>query len=64
MKHVAYNIETGEVITTTTSNGLKRFVKQHNQWNVEHHCTTGTWLFAHNKQGIDRIRRQIDGRTA
>ena len=64
MKHVAYNIETGEIITTTTSNSLKRFVKQHNRWNIEQGYPIGTWLFAHNKQGIERIRRQIDGRTA
>lgn len=63
MKHVAYNIETGEVITTAKSNHLKRCVKQANRWNVQHNYPLGKWLFAHNKQGIDRIRRQIDART-
>lgn len=63
MKHVAYNIETGEIITTTKSNHLKRCVKQANRWNVQHSYPLGKWLFAHNKQGIDRIRRQIDART-
>lgn len=63
MKHVAYNIETGEVITTNRSNHLKRCVTQAQRWNIHHHYPLGKWLFAHNKQGIERIRRQIDVST-
>lgn len=63
MKHVAYNIETGEIITTNRSNHLKRCVKRNNRWNIANNYPTGRWLFAHNKQGVDRIRRTIDART-
>lgn len=63
MKHVAYNVETGEAIGTNRSNHLKRLVKQANKWNITHNYPIGKWLFAHNKQGIDRIRRIIDART-
>jgi len=61
--HVAYNIDTDEIITSNHSNHLKRLVKQNNKWNREHELPTGRWLFAHNKQGVERIRRQIDART-
>lgn len=60
MRHVAYNIETGEIITANTSNHLKRCVKWANQWNKSHNYPLGKWLFAHNKEGVDRIRRQIN----
>lgn len=63
MKHVAYNLDTGEVITTPRSNRLKFVVKRINNWNRRHNLPVGRWLFAHNKQGIDRIRRQIDACT-
>ena len=63
MKHVAYNIETGEIITASRSNHLKRCVKRNNGWNATHGYPIGKWLFAHNKQGIDRIRRTIDAGT-
>lgn len=63
MKHIAYNIETGEVITTNHSNYLKRCVKQANHWNRAHNYPLGKWLFAHNEQGIERIRREINARA-
>lgn len=59
MKHVAYNIETGEVITTNHSNHLKRLVRKHNRWNISNNYPVGKWLFAHNEQGVDRIRRKL-----
>ena len=59
MKHVAYNIETEEVITTNHSNHLKRLVKRANKWNRDHNYPLGKWLFAHNRDGITRIQRKI-----
>lgn len=47
-KHIAYNTETGEVITCTTGNQLKRMVKQNNAWAIRYGYTTGSWRFTHN----------------
>lgn len=64
MKHVAYNIITGEVITTNHSNYLKRLVKKHNKWNHDHNYPVGEWRFAHNKEGVARIRKEVLGPDA
>lgn len=64
MKHVAYNIETGDVIMTNSVNHLKRCVKRNNCWNIANNYPTGKWLFAHNKRGVDRIRRTIHASTS
>jgi hypothetical protein len=64
MKHVAYNLETGEVITTNRVNHLKRCVKQCNRWNVVNNYPVGKWLFAHNNQGMKRIKEKIHAHAA
>ena len=46
-KHVAYNLETGEVLTTNHSNHLKRWVARVNRWNVAHGYSAGRWVFVH-----------------
>ena len=47
-KHIAYNLTTGEVIMTTTSNTLKRKVKENNAWARYCGYPVGEWRFAHN----------------
>ena len=41
-KHIAYNKDTGEVISTTTSNHLKRCIERANRWAVKYGYPTGT----------------------
>ena len=47
-KHIAYNTTTGEVLTTTTGNALKRRVEREKRWNIAHGYPAGKWHFAHN----------------
>ena len=47
-KHIAYNLTTGEVITTTTGSHLKRKVKENNAWAIRYGYPVGEWRFAHN----------------
>jgi hypothetical protein len=47
-KHIAYNLTTGEVITTTTGNALKRRVRDCNRWAIRYGYPVGEWRFAHN----------------
>ena len=46
-KHIAYNLTTGEVITTTTGNALKRRVRDCNHWAIRYGYPVGQWRFAH-----------------
>ena len=46
-KHIAYNLTTGEVITTTTGNALKRRVRDCNRWAIRYGYPVGEWRFAH-----------------
>lgn len=50
--HVAYNCVTGEVLTCSTANQLKRWVARHtkndNEWAKANGCKIGhKWVFAH-----------------
>lgn len=47
-KHIAYNITTGEVLSCTTGNGLKRRVEREKRWNMAHGFPSGEWFFSHN----------------
>ena len=58
-KHIAYNIETGEVITASTGNHLKRCVARANAWSVRFGFSTGKWLFAHTKEGERRLATKV-----
>ena len=50
MKHVAYNIDTGEVRMCPTGNQLKRALKRANAWDKAHGYPVGRWIFAHRKK--------------
>ena len=58
-KHAAYNLETGEVITTNNGNHLKRCVARASRWNRTHGYPVGTWIFAHGKDKEQRLRQKI-----
>ena len=45
--HVAFNIDTGEVLSCTKVNGLKRSIARNVRWSVRHGYGAGHWIFAH-----------------
>ena len=45
--HIAYNKDSGEVITATRGNHLKRLVQRANRWAIRHGFPTGRWVFGH-----------------
>lgn len=47
-RHNAYNIGTGEIISATSGNHLKRLVQEANRYN-KRHCpgVSCTWYFCH-----------------
>ena len=49
-RHIAYNLTTGEVLTTTTANALKRMVKA---WTTD----GDKWIFAHH--GYESMKKKL-----
>ena len=47
MVHAALNLVTGEVLTSTRSNTLKRRIKHNTAWDVAHGYGYSEWVFAH-----------------
>lgn len=47
IRHWAYNTETGELLGSSTSNGLKRRVKRTNRWYIKERFSLGSWVFFH-----------------
>ena len=46
-RHWAYNLETGEVLGSSTVNGLRRHIRRNTDWNVRHGYGAGEWRFYH-----------------
>ena len=46
--HIAYNKDSGEIITATRGNHLKRLVERANRWAIRYGFPTGRWVFGHN----------------
>lgn len=59
-KHVAFNIDTGEVLSCTKVNGLKRHVMRNVRWNVRHGYNTGRWIFAHGSNAWDILHKRYN----
>jgi hypothetical protein len=63
MTHLAYNLTTGEVLTTNHANHLKRWVARHTKsdrkWAKAHGVTLGAskWLFAHGATYTDCVAK-------
>lgn len=62
-KHLAYNLTTGEVLTTNHGSHLKRWVKRHDancrKWFEAQGqvCPPNRWVFAHGKDYTDCIAK-------
>ena len=57
-KHVAYNLETGEIIACANGNHLKRCVRIANATTRKWGYSTGKWIFGH--KGIRAIIAKAD----
>jgi hypothetical protein len=63
MTHLAYNLTTGEVLTTTNGNYLKRWVKRHTENDRKWFAEQGKelpryrWVFAHGGSYTDCIAK-------
>lgn len=57
--HIAYDLTTGEVITSNHSRHLRRLVSISNRANIKHGFPTGCWVFAHGKHAWDTLRKKI-----
>ena len=53
--HAAYNITTGEVLTSTSRSSLKRRVKLLERWSVENGYGAGRWVFAHGADWAEKL---------
>lgn len=59
MTHLAYNLSTGEVLTTNRANHLKRWVARHTandrKWAAAHNevLPPYRWVFAHGKDYVE-----------
>ena len=60
MTHAAFNLTTGEVLTTNHANTLKRSVKRNTAWNVAHGYGKGKWVFAHTKNWAKVFERKYN----
>ena len=63
MTHLAYNLATGEVLTTTHANHLKRWVARHiandRKWFARwgKPCPANRWVFAHGGSYTDCVAK-------
>ena len=63
MTHLAYNLATGEVLTTNRANHLKRWVKRHTESDRKWFAEQGKelprhrWVFAHGSSYTDCIAK-------
>lgn len=61
--HVAYNLSTGEILSTNLANGLKRWVAHHiandRKWFAAQGeaCPPNRWVFAHGKNFDDCVAK-------
>ena len=62
MVHAAMNITTGEVLTSTHANTLKRRVKRNTAWDIAHGYGKSEWIFAHGKGWQNRLAEKLDAR--
>jgi hypothetical protein len=63
MTHLAYNLHTGEVLTTNRANHLKRWVARHIANDRKYFaaigqpCPPNRWVFAHGKDYDDCVAK-------
>ena len=57
--HIAYNLLTGEVLMSTRSNHLKRWVARTSAWDIANGYGKGKWVFAHGQDAESRIAAKV-----
>ena len=62
MTHAAMNIITGEVLTSTHGNTLKRRVKRNTAWDIAHGYGRSEWVFAHGSDWQSKFANKLDAR--
>lgn len=58
MIHAAMNLDTGDVITTSSVNYLKRLVRRTNDWNLRNGYISGRWVFSHGPNWRTDLQRR------
>jgi hypothetical protein len=59
--HIAYNLNTGEVIMTQRGNQLKRLVARNERWNIINGYGTGNWRFVHGADCEQKMAKKLGG---
>jgi hypothetical protein len=62
MVHAAFNLTTGEVLTSTRANTLKRRVKRNTAWDIAHGYGKSEWVFAHGSDWQSKFANKLDAR--
>lgn len=62
MTHAAFNLTTGEVLTSPHANNLKRRVKRNTAWDIAHGYGKGEWVFAHGSDWQKQFADKLDAR--
>jgi hypothetical protein len=63
MTHAAFNLTTGEVLTSNHANTLKRRVKRNTAWDIAHGYGKGEWVFAHGSDWQSKFAKKFEART-
>lgn len=58
--HAAYNIATGEVLTSNHMRHLNRRVKRIERWNRAHGYGAGRWVFAHGAGWAEKLAHKTE----
>lgn len=60
MRHMAMNIDTGEVMETRRGNQLKRGVAIAEHSNCKYWDAKGRWIFAHGSKAEERLAVKVE----
>lgn len=60
MTHAALNLTTGEVLTASHSNHLKRRVARNTHYDIIHGYGASKWVFAHGENWADILAAKCD----
>jgi hypothetical protein len=63
MTHAAFNLTTGEVLTSTHANTLKRRVKRNTAWDIAHGYGKSVWVFAHGSGWQNKFAEKYKAHT-
>lgn len=63
MKHVAYNLATGEVVICSRACALRRRVAKITRWDVANGYRGHHWVFAHGKDAMNTLGEKYFGKA-